>query len=81
MEDAKAQLDMKHSDALHQVKVQGIQQKQQMEGVKAVQDMKLKQEKAQTQQADTALNMKLKEMETTYQLKSLLKPKNATEKG
>ena len=78
--EAKAQQDMQHSEALHQVKLQGVQQKQQVEGAKAVQDMKLKQDKAQVQNADTALQMKLKELETNMHIRSLLKEPNATKK-
>jgi hypothetical protein len=50
IEQAKAELEMRHSDEKHQIDMQGKQQKQKIEVTKAMQDMQIKSQESKSQQ-------------------------------
>lgn len=49
IDEAKAELEMKQSEEMHQIQVQGAEQKQKIEATKALQDMDLKEKQAKAQ--------------------------------
>lgn len=49
IKEAKAKLDMKQSSEKHNLQMQGTEQKQKIEAVKAVQDMKIKEDKSKVE--------------------------------